>query len=203
MKKLMMLFVVLASLVSYTPAAQALFEVRANYGMGFVDPKGFNDEAGVTVPALYQMSGLGLDAILDLPLVPVGFGLRYEMMGSEDSLAGLTRTFKMNRLAVLVNKRLLDFGIFLGVIGSFGLTHDTSYKLAAGGSSATYTADSTFSASVGAEAGMNLLGMLVGAELGYQTIKAKDFKDGTTPITNNPEMDITGIYAKVNVGIGF
>lgn len=169
--------------------ANALFEVRAGYGIQTPS------DNKVSTSSIQTMSGFNIDGLVYLPMVPVGLGLRYESMGFDFNQAGggsLSSTFK--RTSLLVNYRLIDLFAYLGVIGSLGFTNDMVVSSSLGeakwDSSMTYT--------VGAEGGVSLGLMSVGAELGYMGATLKDASN-----TGNPDAKLDGVYAKAIVGIGF
>jgi hypothetical protein len=182
-----MLLMVLAPLSS-----QALFEVRAGYGVNKVDDSDYDLGSGNSM-TFDKGKGLNADFIFTPPLLGgVGFGLRYELLAYDfdihvGSLTASTDA-EMKRLSLLVNYRILDNFIYLGPIGTLGLS--TKIDDLSGSSADTKT---TWSA--GVEGGVSLGLISVGAEIG------KLFGE-TDPVNGTP-ISFDGIYTKILVGFGF
>lgn len=165
--------------------AQAIVELRAGYG---IQTPADSEQNGQT---LKSMAGFNVDAIVELPMVPFGFGLRYENLGSKISIptiGDVDATFE--RTSLLVNYRIIDLLVYAGLIGSLGFQNNL--KVETPGS--TTELDTSLTYSVGAEAGVSLGLIMLGAELGYIGAKLKD---------NTNEGDLSGVYAKALVGVGF
>ena len=167
--------------------ADALFELRAGYGIQ--TPA----ETDYTVGTLSTMAGYNLDAIFQLPTIPLGFGLRYEDMGFEYKQSGLEYTSEMKRTSILINYRLIDLFAYFGFIGTLGVANSAKIANSIAGT-AEYDADFTYS--VGIEGGVSLGLIMIGAELGYLNA---NFESTTT----NPDLDLSGLYLKALVGVGF
>lgn len=185
MKKLILLG--LAPLLLSLPA-QALVELRAGYGITTPADDNYN---GSTVKT---MTGLNLDGIIELPMVPVGLGLRYESMGFDVEVPTVgTAEADMKRLSLLVNYRLIDLFTYVGFIGTIGFSNEIDSTIL--GTTVEYDSDMTFS--IGAEAGVSLGLIMIGGELGYFM--------GNFESSNgaNSDLDMSGIYAKAIVGVGF
>lgn len=186
MKKLFLIFVA-PLLISLN--ANALFEIRAGYG---VQTPGEQDLTSTS--NLSTMTGFNVDAIVEIPMVPVGLGLRYEDMGFDLDQPGFTASSEMQRTSILVNYRLIDMFLYFGPIASIGLINDASISSAVG--NAEFTSSMTYS--LGVEGGVSLGLIQVGAELGYLSA---DFEEDTN--FGFPDLDLSGIYGKVLVGFGF
>lgn len=169
--------------------AHALFELRAGYGIN--TPSETNLTNGST---LSTMAGFNLDAILEVPMLPFGLGLRYESMGADVEQPGSSFSTDMTRMALLINYRIIDLFAYFGVIGTVGFANDVTVNGTPAGD-LSYDADMTYS--IGVEGGVSLGMMMVGAELGYNMAKYEN--------TNNTpaEVPFDGIYAKAIVGVGF
>ena len=174
MKKLLICLFLLAPLSS-----QALFEVRAGVGTTQMD----EDTYGAF--SVDDMKGFNLDVIFEPPIITdMGLGLRYEKMKFD---IGASEA-ELERISALVNYRFIDLFAYFGVIATVGLSNnfeidgDDDY-------------DPSINYSVGAEAGVTLGLLLVGAEVG------KFFGDVGVP--GSPDLDISGLYGKVLVGFGF
>ena len=182
-KQLLVLFLPLVMAFN----ANALFELRAGYGVN--TPKDDN----VSGNTLSTMTGFNLDAIVELPMVPVGLGLRYESMGMDVGVGPTTVSSDMTRMSLLINYRIIDFFTYLGIIGTIGF--DNEVVLNTSPISFTYEADMTYS--IGVEGGVSLGMMMIGAELGYNIAEYEN----SVAIPSTVPFD--GIYAKAIVGVGF
>lgn len=194
-------------LLSALPS-QALVELRATYSLNVINPEAVTSQ----FPAFTDLSGFGADAILTLPIFPIGFGLRYETLGSSKgaTIGAVTSTLKTNlsRFALLANFRFIDTGIYLGLIGSYGITDNAKYTLTSNAINTGELKTNAFSTySFGAEGGVHIMGFLVGGEAGYLFGKAKSFEDSNGTIQlingNNIEVDYGGLYLKLHGGYTF
>ena len=82
--------------------ANAIVELRAGYGIQTPGEDAYTTES-------LAIAGFNLDAIIELPLLPFGFGLRYENMGFDIDNPLLVSEAKMTRIAALINYRFIDF----------------------------------------------------------------------------------------------
>jgi hypothetical protein len=169
----------------FVTQAQALFELRAGYGVNTPADKDYG------VSTLSTMTGFNLDAIAELPMIPFGIGLRYESMGLDLQTAGTDFTTDMKRTSLIVNYRFIDFFTYLGVIGTIGFTNDVDVKYP--GNTVKYDSNLTYSA--GLEGGVSLGLVMIGGELGYLSA---NFKSSALS-----DLDLSGVYAKAIVGVGF
>ncbi len=178
---------VLAAFFFVASNAQALFELRAGYGV----QTPADDEVGTA--NLKSLAGFNLDGIVELPLLPFGFGLRYENMASEVENIPLVGTAdaSFERTSLLINYRFIDLFAYAGVIGTIGFVND--YKIEIPGATSEYDANLTYS--VGAEAGVSLGLIMIGGELGYMMADLEG--------SGGSEIDLSGVYAKALVGVGF
>ncbi len=191
MKRLLFLASTIVSFYSYQ--ADAMIDLRAHYGMHVVDPSTLNS-VNTSVPAITKVGGIGADLIVSLPLVPIGFGLRYEKLTDKAGTSPLDYEFNLTRTSLIGNFRLIDTLIMLGAIGTVGLSHSNEYIV--GGVSKSAGSVSSFT--VGVEAGVKVpfLGLLAGAEAGYQKMSFSDWTGGYAGST-----DFNGIYTKIFLGI--
>lgn len=186
-------------------SAHALFEARLTYGVLGSKPDLASIYNGATaVPAIAPNAGIGFDAIFVVPVVGIGGGLRYENMGFNASSSGLEYKSQVTRTSLIVNYRLIDTVMYLGPIATLGMSHSNNIKWtdSNSGTKADFTPDSASSYSLGLEAGVGLLGFLVGAEAGYQNMKWNRVKDSTGTITSTPDLDMSGTYIKLVLGFG-
>lgn len=187
---------ILMAFVAFSFNANAVLDLRAGYG---IQTPG-DDDGGT----LETIAGFNLDAIINIPMVPFGFGLRYENMGKELSgtiplVGAYTADMSVTRVALLINYRIIDLFAYFGLIGTVGLVNDASLEFGgvlAGANAAEYDSPLTYSA--GLEGGFSFGLISVGGELGYI---AANFEQTNNP--SNTDVDLSGIYAKALVGIGF
>ena len=180
----------LLSLMAYAPKVQALVQIRANYGLQTVSP----DQVG-SFPTLSKLTGFGGDLIISPPLFPLAFGIRHEIMKAEESNSDGKFNLDLTRTSGLVSFRLIDTLIFLGAIGTVGVSHsgDQTFEVIGVGTTTTKN-DISGSYSVGVEGGLKLVGFLVGAEVGYMGLKIGG---------SGAEQKLDGAYTKVHLGLDF
>ena len=186
-------------------SAHALVEARLSYGLLGSKPDLASVYKGTTaVPAIVPNLGLGVDAIFVVPIIGLGGGLRYENLGFTASSNGLEYKSQITRTSLIVNFRLINTIMYLGPIATLGLSHSNNIKWTDSntGLSADLSPDSAGSYSVGLEAGIGLLGFIIGAEAGYQNLKWNSLKDSKGVITSTPDLDMSGTYAKIMFGFG-
>lgn len=164
--------------------SQALFEARVGYGTATPDEDTYNGAD------LDKLTGFNLDLIFEPPLITdMGFGLRYEKLSMD---IGTNAEAELDRISALVNYRFIDLITYFGLIGTVGVSNDLSVKV---GGATDDTYDPKLNFSLGLEGGISLGLIQVGAEVG------KFF--GKADHATNGELDLSGIYAKVLVGVGF
>ena len=200
MKKLLLAFL-------FTPlSAFALFEGRLTYGaMGAKDAltEICTGICSGTVPGMVPLYGMGADVLVKLPLIPFGFGMRYEKLALSGTTTDMTADATFNRTAVLVNYRLIDTIIHIGPIFSYGISHSGGIKMSQNGNPLIdYTSNSGESMTLGLEVGIKpliIIPLKIGAEAGISQAKLKDATDsfGNT----NKTIDLSGYYMKVFLGL--
>lgn len=194
MKKFSLILLSVFAISLFSLESQALLEVRAGYGLLTTDSE---DISGVEVQGL---GGITADVLVSLPLVPIGFGLRYETIGMKnDANIGTVSTeidITYDRISLVLNKRLIDMLIYAGPIATIGISESAEAKVSANGvSSGTGKYDEGMTFTVGAEAGAGLGLFSVGAELGYQI--------GELEGDAGAKFKTDGLYFKAMVGVGF
>lgn len=188
-------------LILISPSSWALFEVKAGYGVLSSTPD-FSHFYGGTLPSAAPNAGLTFDAIVTLPVVGLGGGLRYENMKISTDNSNVDIENQLTRTALIANYRLINTLIYIGPIMTYGLNHSNSIRLRSGATDISkVSSDSVSSYSIGIEAGASLLGFLVGAELGTMTMKYKDAKDSINT-SQSADLDMSGTYAKIFIGFG-
>lgn len=187
-------------------SANALVEARLSYGLLGSKPDLAAIYNGTTaVPAIVPNMGVGVDALFIIPIVGLGGGIRYENLGFTASSNGLEYKSQITRTSLVVNYRIINTLMYLGPIATLGMSHSNNIKWTdsnPAGLSADLTPDSASSYSVGLEAGVSLLGFIIGAEAGYQNLKWNSLKDSKNVITTTPDLDMSGTYAKIMFGFG-
>lgn len=182
-------------------SAHALVEARLTYGALGSKPDLTAIYSGATaVPAVAPNVGIGFDALFIVPVIGIGGGIRYENLGFNASSGSLEYKSQATRTSVIVNWRLINTVMYLGPIATVGMSHTNNIKWTEGANSTDFSPDTTSSYSVGLEAGVSLLGFLVGAEAGYQNMKWNKVKDSTGTFAGTPDLDMSGSYMKVILG---
>ena len=186
----------------------ALFEARLSYGSlaSGQDLKAICQGSCTTpanAPAIVPTFGLGVDAIVKLPVIPFGFGIRNEDMKLSASASGIDAELKYTRTAVLINYRLIDTVIHFGPIASFGLSHTGSMSLKEGGTTKVDLSPGTITSY---SAGLELLAkplivipLTVGAEAGYMSFKWGQVTNSVDQ--TKKDVDLSGSYIKVFLGL--
>lgn len=183
-----MKLLVFVFLAFFSYQSEALVEARIHYGVDVTKTKKFEADT------LSRMHGLGADALVRLPMLPFGLGLRYTQLKNSVSES---ETLSFNTLAILANYRFIDTGLFLGAVGTFGISNSAKTKTKNPGSTESEQINSeikleeTGSYSIGIEGGTHLTDKVsVGIELGYNFIEIND-------------LEPSEIYAKAFIGMSF
>lgn len=203
MKSALKLFAAISIFFLAPTSAFALLEARVSYGFlaSNTDLSSLCPTCTASAPSIVPTYGLGIDAIvtLPMPLVP-GFGLRYENMGLKVGSGGLDFESQFTRTALVLNWRPLDSLIYAGPIFTYGLSHSTELKaIESGTTKANFSSDSVTSYSLGIEGGVKLIGISVGAEVGYMNFKWNDAHDKTGN-AQNQDINMSGPYTKFILG---
>lgn len=196
-------FLIALSTLFLLQPAQAL--INARVGGGLVSTSNTDDMkalAATGMPKLDSQVGLMADAFVDPPGIPIGLGLRYEKMMSEKTVGGDKAKIDFTRTSLLINKRFIETVLNIGAVATVGLANKLDYTTTTSGTEIKYTAETGFTASIGAEAGVTLGFFYLGAELGYLHAPLGDIKPpaGVT-VTPTPKADMSGTYAYVLLGI--
>ena len=156
-----------------------------------------------SAPGIVPTYGLGLDALVSLPLVPFGFGLRYEKQGLSASAGNIEASVNYTRTAILVNYRLIDTIIHFGPIASYGISHSGNFSIKENGvTKVDVTPSSLTSYSVGLELEVKpliVIPLIVGAEAGYMGFKWNNSVNSVDSTSKN--IDLSGTYMKVFLGL--
>lgn len=196
------LFLFTLGIQAWSLPSHALVDARVFGGLNTVNPGELNK---LTSPAV-SLAGLlayGAEVIVSPPLLGVGFGLRYEAAGQKVETGIASLDLKATRLAAVVNYRLIETGLYLGPIATFGLTHTLDATASASTFGTKFTGEKSMSYSLGVEGGVNLMGLILGAEVGYQSWMVSEIKDAAGSLIANTKADLGGIYARAVIGFGF
>lgn len=208
MKKYFKCFLVTLVFLFASFASHAIVEVRGHFGSGNGSPDDYNNayfkfQDG---PELTKQKYLGVDAIVKVPLIPIGFGLRYETLGEERKAFAEKADLEASRFSLLLNYRFIDTLVYVGALATYGLSHDMTLKIPT--DPEKITSDSSKSYSIGLEGGVKLGLFRLGAEVGQMFMKFDGLKDntGVKPTKNGlsiNEIDLSGLYYKIILGFGF
>ena len=185
-----------------------LGEVRIFYGNASGEPKDFNNafynfQDG---PKIGTQAYSGLDAIAMLPVIPLGFGIRYETSSFSKTEFAEQVDYTLARTALVLNYRIVNTGFYVGPIITYGVSNSITFKLPL--DPEVYTAGKSNSYSLGLEAGAKLGLFRMGIEVGQLHLVYSDLKDisGVVPNKNGlniNQLDFSSNYYKVLLGIGF
>lgn len=190
-----------------TQPAQALVELKAAYSMFSTNPSGLNDNfAGQ--PKISQMQALSFDIMGNVPLMPVGLGVRHEMFSRKESSGALNSEVDWKRTSILVNKRIIDTGVYFGPIATVSFASDFKYRSDNGPTRADYKTESTLTATAGLEAGFKLVLLSAGIEAGYLHAPMGNLRDsaGVEVVDGGGSkinVDLSGTYVRATIGFGF
>lgn len=201
MKHLFLSLLTLMVVTVLAPQAHAIVEARLTYG-GLVSNPDFGKlYSGTTsVPSVAPNYGMGFDGLIFIPLSGLGFGVRYENLGAAASSSGLEFKSTANRTSAVFAYRFINTLIHLGPIFTYGLSHSGGMAVSEGATKYDWQAGSVSSYSAGLEAGVGLGLFILGAEVGYQSLKWSKMEDKNSTSTSTPDIDMSGTYTKVFLG---
>ena len=200
MKSLIVLCLMIAPL-----ASQAFFEARATFGVTNKKTETSDLCSNCTTIGAPSIAPafIGADAIIKIPLFPLGLGVRYEGMNVSGTSGNYEANIKYTRTAFLVNYRIIDTILHFGPIASYGISHSGSVSIKESGTQrVNFSADGASSYSVGLELGVKpliVIPLAIGAEAGYMGYKWNEVSntvDGT-----KKSLDLSGTYIKVFIGL--
>ncbi len=196
------------SLIATSSAFALLGEVRLNYGDTSGSPTKYNDAYFKLNdgPEIKQQTYTGVDAILMLPVVPLGFGIRYESTSKSETQFNEQIDYAIKRTALLINYRIINSKFYLGPIVSYGLSQSLSFKLPLDPDEFKSSKSSSYS--YGLEGGVKFGFFRIGAEAGVTSLVFEDLKNKNNVIPNKnglniSELDFGGNYYRLHLGIGF
>ncbi len=194
----------------FTPlTSMALFEARATFGpyVPSGDPVSNlcsgNAACTGTLPGKLALPFTGADVMVKLPLIPFGFGLRYEKLSASGSSSNMDATANFTRTAILLNYRLIDTILHVGPIASYGISHSGSISVNQSGTKILdYSASTGTSYSLGVEVGVKpliVVPLTIGIEGGINQFKYTNAKDSLGSATK--DIDLSGNYLKIFLGL--
>jgi hypothetical protein len=200
----------LAALLLLCDQASAIVDVRIGAGVLRANPQqvqDFDRTFSASIPEIDAMIDFAADVIVSPPLFPFGIGLRYEQFMKDEESGSYSNKSKFTRTSVVLNRRFIDTLIYLGAIGTFGLSNSYKHEFNPGTGLRKYKAKGDLTASIGVEAGVKLLVFTAGAELGYMyaNLNNLETEDGGSVVSSGNAIDVnlSGTYAKIMVGLNF
>lgn len=187
--------------------SQALVELKAGYSQFTTSPGSLNDQFPGN-PKISQMQAISFDIMGNVPLMPVGLGVRHEMFSRKESDGALSSQIDWKRTSILVNKRLIDTVMYLGPVATVSFASDFKYSSDSGATTTNYKTESQLTATAGVEAGFKLALLSLGAEIGYLHAPVGELRDSAgVAVTNGSgskiNVDLSGPYMRASVGFGF
>lgn len=192
--------------LSFVAPAHALIELKGGYSLHNVTPTELND-AFVAYPKIETMESISADVTTSVPGIPFGLGVRYETIKKTVTSGANSSKIDWVRTSVLMNKRWIDTGFYVGPIATISVTNDFKYTTD-NGTDVTYKAANPITGTVGFEAGAKLIILRLGGEVGYMYAPMAEIKDpsGTAVVGASGSainVDMSGVYYRATVGFGF
>lgn len=199
----------LLSIILYSTNVHALLTLRASYGAMLSEKIRFTNICqGSCTNSLNAPSdalpshGIGGDAIIKLPAIPFGFGVRYESLG----LSGKTNTIeaesKLTRTAAIINYRFIDTILHFGLIGTYGFSHSGSMTIRENNNLVMDLIPNKIeTTSIGLELEVKpliVVPLVIGAEGGYIQYKWNNTQNSVD--SSYRDLDLSGPYLKVFLG---
>jgi hypothetical protein len=184
-------------------ARAGILDIRGGVGMSSTNVDDFDEQAkaanGNGIDA-NDFQTYNVDIFINLPALPIGFGIRHEWLNLNEGSGGSELDLKATNLALLVDLRLIDTDHFyIGPIISIG---HPSAKVDFQSGAVTmdkHINGNDVSYAGALETGVYLGHFLIGAEAGYQNIEL----EGSTNQGNTAKFDASGFYGKAMVGLTF
>ncbi len=192
-----------ATALTGTAHAGGILELRAGAGINSTDPDALEREVNAINSSSVKaedFDNFHADVFFNLPVLPIGVGVRHEWLSQSDSSNGSNLDVDVNNLSLLVDWRIIDTLVYAGPIVSIGYPWGDVDFSSSGGNIAEQIDGDRMSYSGGLEAGVILGRFLVGAEAGYQSIKLKQKNTGNG---SSADIDLSGAYGKAMVGVTF
>ena len=201
MVRVMFIICLTAALIIPTIAVgQNLIELRVGGFITATDPAGLNDKLNELGLESGSMSGFNVDVFVNIPLLPIGAGLRYEK-SSQDQSTSSDKNFELDvkNISLLVDWRIFDNSLFYaGPLLTLGYPTGT-FKLNNVDALNTVDIDpDQLSIAIAIEGGIRISSFILGAELGYSSVKLEP--PGLFELT--PEVNMSGFFGRLQLGVG-
>lgn len=206
MRKLLFSFFILV----FIQNSNASVDFRLIFGKQWINPETLNEGMPEDLK-VKSTNNLGFDLVINPSFLPIGLGMgaRFESFSNTEKDNGYNLGVDASRLSMLINYRLINTGIYVGPIATYGLGHETKIKTNYGVASETeFTANKVSSFTIGAEAGARILTLLMGGELGYMRYVGSELMDGNGNYYMNStgvkrDATLSGMYFKMLCGFSF
>ncbi len=195
-----MVVIGIAAVWSDVLLGQNLIELRFGGSITSTDPEALNNQISSQGLEINSMSGFNLDVYVKIPLLPIGAGLRYEWSSQDMNLpSGDNFELDVRNISLLVNWRIFDNQLFYaGPLLTLGYPSGT-FMISDGATFDTADIDpDQISFALAVEGGIRLGMFIVGAELGYTSLKLEP--PGFFELT--PQINMSGFFGRLQVGIG-
>jgi hypothetical protein len=197
---------VMLALVAFAAAGQVqagLLELRGGVGLNAANPHSLEDRVNAVNGEnldVKNFDNYNADIFVNLPVIPIGIGLRQEWIRQKQSSGGDSLDLNAKNLSVLVDWRILNNIVYLGPIVSIGYpSANVDFHSSSSGDTSDKVTSGRPSYSVGAEAGVKLGFLLVGAEAGYSAVKLNNHSSDNPNV--KADVDLSGAYGKLMVGV--
>ena len=201
MVRVMFIICLMTALIIPTIAVgENLIELRVGGFITATDPTGLNDKLNELGLESGSMSGFNVDVFVNIPLLPIGAGLRYEK-SSQDQSTSSDKNFELDvkNISLLVDWRIFDNSLFYaGPLLTLGYPTGT-FKLNNVDALNTVDIDpDQLSIAIAIEGGIRISSFILGAELGYSSVKLEP--PGLFELT--PEVNMSGFFGRLQLGVG-
>jgi hypothetical protein len=199
---ILILFLTAACLMPTLAAGENFIELRVGGFITATNPDDLNDQLSQLNLESGSMSGFNIDVFINIPLLPIGAGLRYEKSGQDQSNnSGDNLELDVQNLALLIDWRIISNKLFyVGPLLILGYPSG-NFKLENAGELNTADIDpDQLSIAIAVEGGIYISSFIIGAELGYSSVKLEP-PSGFLDVT--PEINMSGFFGRLQVGYGF
>jgi hypothetical protein len=186
--------------IQHVSVAQDFIELRFGASITGTDPSELNEQIKSLGLDAGSISGFNLDVYVNIPLLPIGAGLRYEWSNQDQSTSS-NDSFELDvrNISLFVDWRIIDNALFyVGPLLTLGYPSG-AFKLIEEGIENTADIDpDQISYALAVEGGIRISMFIIGAELGYTSVKLKP--PGFFEVT--PQVDMSGFFARLQLGVG-
>ena len=197
---LLLVCLLVACSMSSVGAEQHLLELRLGGAITSAGPDELNEQLQSLSLTSSSIAGFNIDLFVNIPLFSIGAGLRYERCSQNESASSGT-SFELNiqNVSLLLDWRIVDNPLFyVGPLVTLGYPTG-EFKLSDAGSLDTADIDpDQISYALAVEGGSLIKRFIVGAELGYKSVKLEP--PGFLSLV--PEIDMSGFFGRLQIGVG-